>query len=469
MVQVDMVNEKTGRTWKETKTRKKTQHAFIDKTDSPPHLMVMWTFVANHPRPVIQTSQGMWYRIKQACERNGWQFKMHDVRIPFPQPRLDLMNGFRFSQEALLREALLKNASGIIEAPTRWGKTHLIKNILKAYSGMPILVTAPGLDLLKQLQEQLTQLLPGREIKSMIDDKTRYQGDDITIISMDSLHKADKGRTMLIVIDEPHALVTDGRMPEFLEFTKARKLAVGATPGGRFDNRDILIEGVIGPVLARRTFREAVEEGAICQIVVFMIDISCRTITKRKRRTILKEALFESPAVAEVMRRILTWLPEDWQKMAFIKNEDSARFFQGQFPGSEIAMAKLLTKTQREDMRQRMAEGSIKLAFASDIYAQGLTFSDLMVLFNLGSGGPYVNAVQKPGRLAEIRPGKKAGYMFDFRFVPEAGATGSTYPSELWGVIKEGEARREVYVNKGYRVRDVRTMHQLEAAVREEL
>jgi hypothetical protein len=114
---------------------------------------------------VIQTMQGMWLKVKTFLEEQGWDVKFYDMRVTFPKPRLDLMCGFRFRQEELLKSFLNTNCSGLLGAPTRYGKTTLIKNTLRAFPNVHTVVTAPGADLVKQLHDDIKEALPHREVK----------------------------------------------------------------------------------------------------------------------------------------------------------------------------------------------------------------------------------------------------------------------------------------------------------------
>ena len=71
---------------------------------------------------VIQTMQGMWLKTKDFLEQNGYVVKFYDMRLKFPQPRFDLMARFRFNQQALLADFLNTKCSGLLGAPTRYGK-----------------------------------------------------------------------------------------------------------------------------------------------------------------------------------------------------------------------------------------------------------------------------------------------------------------------------------------------------------
>lgn len=405
---------------------------------------------------IIATWQGIWRKVVDFLNKSNRVYRFHDRRLPFPEPRYDLMFGFRFRQKELLETALQRGCSGLVVAPTRYGKTILIIDTLRAFPDVPTVVTVPGEDLYKQLYEDIKAALPNRNVTLMgKGTRKRFPGEDITVCSMDSLHKCDHGAVRLVLIDEPHSVVTDSRWPELAKFNKARILGFGATVTGRYDQRDILIESMIGPVLAERTFQEAVAEGAICPIRAYIIKIKFQPFPCGSRDVALKFMVTESERLASLVRWIThKLLPPEWQTLMFVKNEKSALHFLNHIgEDGTIAMAKRMSDAERKEKTAAMRSGSIKRCLASDIYAQGVTFSDLRAVINLASGGPYTGTVQKPGRLAEIRPSlnKRCGAMFDFIFEPvgpDAKRRGN------WsGIMGEAFSRVRVYNSKGYDIK----------------
>jgi superfamily II DNA or RNA helicase len=404
----------------------------------------------------------MWWRIVQYCNENGIAVKWGaDQRLPFPAPRYEQMRGFRFSQEALLKQALQYNVSCCIKAVTRFGKTTLLINTLRAFNGLTTVVTAPGIDLLKQLKDEIAAALPDRQVVMIGgSSKTKFASEDITVCSMDSLDKCDHGRTRLLLIDEPHAAVTRGRIPDLLKFSKARKIGYGATLEGRYDNADILIEGIIGPTLAERTYLEAVKEGAICEIVVIILRVKINTSSLRghpSRDQVYKSVVYENADLHQKIRAISEdVIPKEWQTLIFIENEKQAIGIQKAM-GEEttIAMAKRMTAKERDAVAARMKDGSITRCISSEIFATGVTFSNLQVVINATGGGGSISGIQKPGRLAEVRPNKRCGVMIDFMFekdgapegVPQSGGN-SPYSC----VNIDSWARHRVYKNKGYTI-----------------
>lgn len=414
---------------------------------------------------VIQTMQGLWLKVKNFLEENGWDVKFYDMRLSFPKPRLDLMTGFRFSQEALLTSFLNVGCSGLLGAPTRFGKTTLIKNTLRAFPNVHTVITLPGADLVKQLYEDVKEAVPHRTVKLLGAGSTQSACDDINVVSMDSLHKCDTEACRLLLIDEPHACVTNSRLPELVKFDKARKFGYGATLKGRFDQKDVLIEALIGPVLAERTFQEAVAEGAVCPLVVYMLVIPLAGQEADRDRA-YKQHLFKGERVAKAVQWICrTLLPTDWQTLLFIKNEQQAEYFLD-WVGEEgtIAMAKRMTKKERDALMDRMRGDEIKRCLASEIYAQGVTFNHVRALINLSGGGANTSTIQKPGRLAEVRPGKKCGVVFDFMFTP-----GSGRGAGIQALCRESLARVKAYTEKGYEIKFVDSYGELEAEFREKV
>lgn len=427
------------------------------------------------------TFHGFIDRILQTLAINGLTYDDKDCRTAksvggrFPKPRLDLMKGFRFSQEDLITKALLRDQSGLIGAPTRYGKTTLMINTMRAFPESNICVVAPGVDLVKQLYEDITgpRGIKDREVKLICSgSKTKYMSyehNGITVCSVDSLDKVDQGQVDLLLADEPHALVTQTRTSKIDKFFKARRYGYGATLDGRFDGRDALITGLFGPVLAERTYKEAVEEGAICPLHIIFFEVEITPNWYGDRTSAYNHLLFKNERMAKLTADLCkAVVPEDFQTMIFIKDEKQAELYLKHI-GEEhtIAMAKRMNNKEREEVTERMRSNVIKRCLCTKIYVQGVTFSDVRVLINAEAGGDNTSAIQKPGRLAEVRPNKKCGVVFDFLFMP-ADPSNTFGMSGGWGALcYDSKARLNAYKRKGYDIHYVRTVEEAKAKFEE--
>ncbi len=366
----------------------------------------------------ITTFQGFIDLVVQTCEEYGTPYQVADMRSKLPAPQILNTGGFRFGQKKMFFEMLAKQRSGIFKAPTRYGKTIVIANVCRAFPGIQTVVTAPRTDLVSQLHAQLKELLPDRELKGIYQgSKGKKVSDDITVVSMDSLHKADPENCKLLLVDEPHACVSPTRIVEMMKFRHARVYGFGATVEGRFDGGDKLITAAIGPVLTDKTFKEAVHEGAICPIVVYMLKVKFSPFAVFNRDQAYRKLVFRSRVFNDIVRKISSEvIPPFWQTLIFIDEIKQADLMQLLLVDGVIAVASRMDKNERKQRYDDLVNDLIKRCICTDIYATGITFPDLRVVINAAGGGGSITATQKPGRLAQCRPGKKCGYLIDFLF-----------------------------------------------------
>lgn len=342
--------------------------------------------------------------------------------------------------------------------------TILMINVARAFPDVPIAVIAPGVDLCNQLYGDFTGPfgIKDREVKLICSGSrnTATSETGITICSADSVGKIDSGIPRVVLADEPHALVTATRVSAINKaFPLARRYGFGATLTGRFDGADPLIEGLFGPVLAERTYKEAVEEGAICPLAVIFFDVYLREGFSN-RDTAYKKLLFESPQMAALTARLCNEvIPQEFQTMLFVKTERQAEVYRNAIGrDTTIAMAKRMNKAEREEVTSLMRNNVIKRCLCTDIYVQGVTFSDVRVLINCEAGGNNTTAIQKPGRLAQVRDGKKCGIVFDFCFKDAYASRRGLDKAEA--LVRDSAARKKAYTDKGYEIKHVTTIQE---------
>ena len=408
---------------------------------------------------IIKTKQGFIDECIKICKDLGLPYTVSDQRPRLPTLSVDKIKAFPDAwqvQKDLLIKAVNKKRSGCVKAPTRYGKTRLIAMLMDAYKGKKqIVLAAPGVDLMGQLIDDLKELLPGREIKGIYTgSKTKIQSDDITVCSFDSLHKIQKDNVDLLIIDEPHAGVSQGRFPELEQFYCMR-LAVGATLEGRFDGSDKLIKGIFGPKLAVKTFQQGVAEGVLCPIKVFIVDLEFEHFRIKTRKGAYDHLLINNENMGSLLKRISSHIPDEWQTLAFIQTEKQAKMYMEQCPEFELAINKLFKKKkEREEFFKRMKDSDVKRCMATSIYSQGVTFPKIRVVINCAGGGGNISSTQRPGRLAQKMDGKIYGYVIDFRFkcvTPQSRLDRIPNNEKLWMCLsRDAENRIRTYREKGY-------------------
>jgi superfamily II DNA or RNA helicase len=426
-------------------------------------------------KAALLSYQGFWKSLATHLTQKGYVVEVRDVRrrvLDYPNFAAALQN-LRSFQKPWIINALKCGDSGLLGAPTRFGKTYGMESIIRAFPKARTVVTAPGVDLCRQLLEHFRAVFPNREVKGVFTGSSnRNQSDDITVCSVDSLDKMDTDATELLIVDEPHAVVSDGRLPKITNFVRARKYGFGATLKGRFDQKDRLIEGIIGPVISNVTYKEAVDMGAIAPLKLIFIKIGFSKDTvpgnNLDRDEIYKRLLTQSSKAAAIVKTLIEEvIPLDWQTMAFIKDEKQAEFFMEKSmpPAGTIAMAKRMNKAQRIEITNGIVNNEIVRILASNIYVQGLTFPDLRVVINLAGGGANTTAIQKPGRLLQTRPGKNYGVMFDFMFECKDSHLEARANPPYRCIIGDCWARHAAYKEIGYDIEFVESIEEAKKIV----
>ena len=407
---------------------------------------------------VIQTHQGFETEVVRLLEKDGMVVRRFDYRQEFPEPKLSLVRDMRFGQKALLVDGLRKNRSGLIGACTRYGKSYLILNAIRAFPDIPVTLVVPGVDLLKQTKDFLAENLDRELVQLGGGSRKKYQSEKgVTLCSADSMHKLCPGETKFILADEPHSLVTVERMKDWNKLLNARRVGFGASLEGRFDGRDKLITGLFGPVLSQRTYTQALAEGAVCLVAVVFLRVPVAHNPNMDRDAAYRKFLFNSKDMLAITEELsASAVPQDHQTLMFIDNEVQADFLMSKLSGSNtLAMAKKLTPKERAALFAKIQGGGIKRCLATNIYAQGVTFPDLRCVVNLSGGGGNTSAIQRPGRLAQVIPGKRAGIFVDFMFEN----TGS--PSEQGILHANSMSRYNAYKKQGYLVNVVDSIGEL--------
>lgn len=398
-----------------------------------------------------QTFQGLLDVVIALLKKQKLTYTIYDNRGAFPKPRLEFMKGFRFNQQEVITKALLADKSGLVSAPTRYGKTVLMTNTINAYPDLHIAVLAPGIDLLQQLKLAIETYCPTREVAGIYSgSRSKKESDDVTVCSFDSLHKIDMASYDLVLIDEPHAAVSEGRAYHLLGFTKARILGFGATLEGRWSGNDIMIKGLIGPVISEVTYKECVAMGALCPIHVYFVPVTYTGQGIKSRDSALKRYLYNNETFQSLVGKISNEiLPASWQTLLFINNEKQAENLLPKVQDGFLAMAKLFkNKDERSSIFAKLKNEELKRVLCTNIYSTGVTIDNIRAIVNCdaaGAGG--ILSIQKPGRLAEIKPNKKEGVLIDFLFTPKNPDKCS--PEDL-ALYKAAMARYKAYTDKGY-------------------
>lgn len=430
------------------------------------------------------TLPGFAKRCKDHLRACGYEVEVVDSRTPMPPPDMaKAMTGLREYQYELVYRMLM-SGGGVLSGATGLGKTHIIKALCNAYPhetlmqrGTPTVVVAvPDKDITQKNYDDLRELLPDRDVGLIMSGRNK-PSDDIQVITLDSLHKLDADDVGVLIVDEMHTAASDTRAQELLRFTKARVWGVSATPDGRFDGKDVVAEGIFGPIVATFSYEDGVKAGCLVPVKVFWIEcpepnIGLSNYERYKTRDQrYKWGVYNNRPLNMLVGRIFASLPKDLQALGMLQfTKHMEQVLRGcadagvkplptqchagtdpaEFPASSFWHVHAITAKERKDIYERMKNGEVRQAVSTHVWKQGVNFADLRVVVNLGGGGSEIVAKQVPGRASRKVDGKDGAYIIEFRHYWDTAKSPKTGRLTPGPVLRDDKARMKIYEQLGF-------------------
>jgi len=362
--------------------------------------------------------------------------------------------------------------------------THLMASIIRGFrldelnardTPLTVVVT-PGKDLAAKNAEALRSVLQNERKVGLVCTGSRDFSDDVQVVTPESLKNLDLSQCGLLLYDEAHTL-SSARADMVMQATKAIRYGFSATPTGRSDGADMIVEGVFGPVVYRRTYQQAVDDGAVVPISVIWVptDRPYRWKDPKQRDTVYKHAVWDNPVFHALTRSIMNAIPPDMQTLAVVDKLSHMDGVVMEMPDITYVhatergtgLAKIspkiiegVNKAKRARIYKEIESGMCKRAVASGIYRTGVDFPHLSVLLNLAGMKSSIINTQLPGRTGRNIDGKECAYLIDFWH-------GWNRVETPEGRIKDGfllsdcRAREKVYRDLGFSQKPISSLEDL--------
>ncbi len=417
---------------------------------------------------------GLLSRINGILKQLGCDISYEDVTPVHPRPDRftedwdNVVRNFKFrprQDEALVQIA--SNYRGIVDAPTGFGKTFTYKAIGLLYPRARILITTKRRDLVEGIRSELAKDLPNiGQIGGGVNRPGR-----ITVVTADSLHRADPDEVDILIGEEVHELAAPSYAVELSKFRFCRMYGFSATPTGRMDNADMKLESLFGPIIFRMTYQEAVALGLVVPIDVRWLSVRMDNPAAGKvdvprlrwgiwrnqvRNEIIAAAAREFGPDEQTLIMVTTFehavhlrqhLPDF--TLCYAERSDDGAFNdyvkKGMLPETEPEM----TPARREMLRKQFESGALKKVIATDVWSTGVSFEQLSVMIRADARGSEIMDSQIPGRVCRIHEesGKRRGLVldcldeFDANFRNAARKRRQNYEAKGWGQIMPAPSR----------------------------
>ena len=241
--------------------------------------------------------------------------------------RRDLLNGdFRYKQREAL-ELLLNKDSGIILCATGYGKSWLIKQLVKVLPDARFVITTPRTSVVQELYQGLVEICGKDQVGKLCGGTKKTEEEKrIQVSTTSSLKRAALKTCDYLLFDEVHG-VGPGKTTEILMSEVGHARMFGFTASlHRGDGGVAIIRSLFGDPLMEVSFQEAVRHDMVVPIKLYMPEFDCGYCPRLSGILAIDERThyWRNRARNNFFAEVACSLPETAQRLITVKSLEHA-------------------------------------------------------------------------------------------------------------------------------------------------
>jgi len=294
--------------------------------------------------------------------------------------------------------AALKEQRMIIHADTGSGKTILMAALLQSYD-LPTLIIAPNKTVMAQLQVELFKLIPGLKLGVASGEKVDINHKFVIGLTgtLIKLPVEDLKQFKVLLIDEAHTIAAQQAHDVVLSTQAPFRFGFTGTPTGRSDNRDLVVQGLIGKIVKLVDRTQLVEKGFLAHTTIDMY----RGAWDGDYAVLEDLLIVKNPKRNAIIKKIVDNHKHD-SVLILVRRIEHGELLQKMFGDKSIFISGESLADEREEVRQAVKNGKFKILIASNIFAAGLDIPSLELGINARGGKSDILTGQGVGRV--VRP-----------------------------------------------------------------
>ena len=380
--------------------------------------------------------EGLLERVQAFLKKKSIKYTVVDHRHWSTAPQydfshvdvLDLRNG---QDVALVRVA--ENYNGVIMAPTGFGKTFLIRQICKMYPTLNIVICTPRKSVVKSIYERLTADTFLKDQVGVVSSwKNTGAEHRIVVSTVRSLGKTNTERCDLLMFDECQGVGAVHTAEAIAKFARARKFGFSASPEGRGDGADMVLESLFGPVRFDFTYQQAVDTGSVVPIEAHIHNIKGLPIDKKGRIALKRWGLWRNHARNKRIAEVVTKFKQEEQVLVMVETIEHAMNLRSLLPEYTVIYSNCskeryekfvedgfttdpyMNDREMTEAQNKFESGELLKVISTMKWREGVDFPKLRALVRAdGLSGP-IPSTQIPGRLSRLDDNKDKGILIDF-------------------------------------------------------
>lgn len=336
-----------------------------------------------------------------------------------------------YQKEAL--EALVKVGHGAIELPTGSGKSLIIMNLLKYY-GLKAVIVTPRKQITTQLYKDIQSAF-GKKYVGQYGGGAKSFNKQFTVTTAQSLVRLEEGSEQyeafagadVVIFDESHTtpaatfqkicngVLSDAKLRFFISATQRSN-----------NGTELLLEGITGPVVYRRSFRELADLGYLKHVKVNIVEAPMFGTPKSDPMKQTREHLYNNPYVlkktAEIANkaynmsdRSVLILVEQIDQLNKLINHMNVPFEVIHGQKNDDRLPTVFRNPDTEEILRRFNAGDTRVLIGTSCISMGVdTKAASVIVYVQGLSSP-IKLLQAIGRGTRYSESHKDCVVFDFR------------------------------------------------------
>lgn len=386
------------------------------------------------------TSYGLADSIKRFC-------KERDIVLAFQEFTPEAKNAILLKPDySILENYTLRNRQddcirafderkhGIINAPVGFGKTFLMGILTQLYPTAKFHIVTKAVTIAKRIYADLLRLTPN---VGMVGGGHNIPDKRITVFTADSLGKSD-GNADFLIWDECHQAAAPSYLEKIVKLYRySRNYGFSATPTGRSDGGDRLLNLLFGDVIFEMNYEEAQDKGLVVPITVRWLDnreVPVRALNYSQRTSLERYCIWNNQSRNELIANdVAENYTDDDQILILVGRVEHAVNLGKHLPDFTLVYGSMtdedcryyksrgllpdgykpITNKDRDRIKEEFISGKIKRVIATDVWNTGFDCPSLRVVYNVSARGSSILTTQGGGRVSRIFTGKEGGTVVD--------------------------------------------------------
>jgi len=344
-------------------------------------------------------------RIKEYCTQNEYQldYISYDINVQ-PEPPQVTGIDFRDYQKDIILSSVEKKR-GFVKAPTGSGKTTIFLGIISCFPAFSVLILCDKVSLLNQLKEEAVKRKINNcefsTIQSFVNRDPNDYSDYFDMVIVDECHHLSGMKTM-------YAKVLEKMLAEY-------RYGFTATPP-KEKAKKYALEGLIGPMIAEFTEKEAIEKKVISKPKLTLESVEFDLPYMRKYVDFYEQGIINNikrnKRIIRIAKRrnrigktclIMVKEIQHGENLLELANNLNCKFIRGE------------TKSDtREKIKLAFNDKNIMTIIATAVWKEGIDIPTLDVVINAIGGKSEIQTLQMIGRGSRVTEDKTQFEIVDF-------------------------------------------------------